>query len=54
MDIIKTISKYLDISDEEVRDQIVKLSLTEVTELLQAIRDDNYIKAFNIITGSAV
>lgn len=54
MNVIKTISNYLNISEEQVREQIVQLSLSEVTDLLQAIRDDNYRKAFNIITGSAV
>lgn len=54
MNVVNTISKYLEIDEQEVKDQLVNLSLTEVVELLQAIRDDNYKKAFNIITGSAI
>ena len=54
MNVVNTISTYLGISANEVREQIVKLSLSEVTILLQAIRDDDYRTAFNIITGSAV
>lgn len=54
MNVVQTISNYLEIEESDVKDQLVNLSLSEVVDLLQAIRDDNYKKAFNIITGSAI
>jgi hypothetical protein len=48
------ISNFLDKDIDEVKSKIKEMSLSELVELIQAIRDNNKEEAFKIYSGSSV
>lgn len=48
------ISNFLKVDISDVKKRLQVLSLSELVDLLQYIRDDNYDGAFKIYSGSAV
>lgn len=54
MTLVQEIAVYLDMDEKLVQQNLIKLTLTDLVQLIQSIRDDDKETAFKLISGAAV
>ena len=54
MSLVEQLAVFIGMDEKTVRDNLIKLTLTDVVKLTQFMHDKNKEAAFKIISGAAV